>query len=671
MKKDFFGGFTLIEITAVAAIISALSAGTYLGVQKGRETECLNNLKQIYQAVTMFEMDNGTMPPAKFFPSSEADTRGIHRLLAQYGPRGSTMFCPSLPEQLNKYGTNYIWNDTLSGKNSGVVPASTWLMTEMTTVNKKISAPHMGGFAVLYVGGHAKVGQRVNLPEVTAPEPKPEVKKTEVKETEEELFPQQKLKKGLNILGQKEVVAGEKVKFSVFMSDADGKTATIKPGVLEITYAPSSADIPDSLQVKEDSPSVDFTAVFYKAGEATIKVRDEKTGDEDIYKTNVSPGPFHHFDFSDFPSEWEAGRPQKIRIVLLDNWNNRVDLEGDIVFYAVDGGLPSPEKVRVIDGLWEGEMILRTFSAKNIIYVSGIGMVSTSPVFTVKHSAPSSLEIISDKEAVAGVSCEIAIKVKDPYGNLCTGYTGNFNIDIPEGAVSDMENIVMALEDAGVKKNNITFFKAGIKKIQIHSNDIKGEKEIHVNPGALSEFTIREINEQEAGKPFDIIVKSIDKWGNQVKGFYLKDSSGTVEYVNRDFTAGVWMETVVITKSGEHMIVVEDSVGHLGHSNKFFVKPSAPVKLEIDGIPVPMLKGQEYSGEVMIKDRFENKIVGYAGEFDIGTSEGLKAELISKEGKTLRIDLKPEKSGFYKLTLRDKNNKDLSAEQNVVVTDKK
>jgi len=37
-------GFTLIEITAVAAIVSTLSIGGYQLVKKGKDSVCLNNL---------------------------------------------------------------------------------------------------------------------------------------------------------------------------------------------------------------------------------------------------------------------------------------------------------------------------------------------------------------------------------------------------------------------------------------------------------------------------------------------------------------------------------------------------------------------------------------------------------------------------------------------------
>lgn len=666
-NRSFWKGFTLVEITIVAGIVSSLSVGTYLGVQKGRESQCLNNLKQIYQAVTMFEMDNAALPAAKFFPSSASDTRGIHYMLAQYGARGGVLFCPSLPEQLNNYGTNYIWNDDISGKSLHSAASSTWLMTEMTAVNKNISSPHMAGFAVLYVGGDARISPRVVFPESAAPAPEPE--KIEVKKPVEPPMPALQLKPGLNVLAKKEVKAGEEVKVSVFMSDSAGNTVVMKPGVIKIMYdPPDHAEMPGLIEVKGDSSEVNFTAVFHRVGKTTVKVRDEKTGTEGVLDIDVSPGAFNSFSFPGFPLMWEAGQPQKLRIVLLDKWDNRVDYNGETVlsFSAVD---ISPRKVLVNNGVWEGELALNSVSEGNLLYAAGQDRVSVSPPFAVKHSAPSRVDIVSAVEAVAGVSCEITVKVKDAYGNVCVDYEGEFDLSLPEGAVSDEKKIVILPEDAGAKKNNLTFFKSGPMKIQVFNNDIKGEKEIYVNPGYLSGFTIREIGEQEAGRPFDMLVRAVDKWGNRVKGYYLRDAGATMEYVNRDFTAGVWMETVVITKSGEHTIFIEDAAGHQGRSNAFFVKPAVPVKMEITGIPVSILKGQDYSGSLLVKDRFDNLLSGYKGDVLLEHPEELKASVSSSEKDTMQIKLAAEKTGYYKLTVRDKNNKDLSAEQVLFVTE--
>ncbi len=157
-------GFTLIELMAVSALVSAVSTTAYQAIKKGKEVQCLNNLKQIYLAVNMFVQDQGTAPPAKFFPDSATDVRGLPGILRSYGVTREIFFCPCLPAELNTRGINYIWNDTVNGRDLSSLGKSTWLMTEMTAVKEDIPAPHMAGFAVLYPDGHAAVGPRVKLP---------------------------------------------------------------------------------------------------------------------------------------------------------------------------------------------------------------------------------------------------------------------------------------------------------------------------------------------------------------------------------------------------------------------------------------------------------------------------------------------------------------------------
>lgn len=666
MNKKFFSGFTLIELTLVASMVSALSVGTYLGVQKGKESQCLNNLNNIYKAIAMFEMDNGALPGAKFFPSSVSDTRGIHYMLAQYGARG-VMFCPSLPEQLNNYGTNYIWNDELSGKNESSAPAGTWLMTEMTAVSKNIGSPHMGGFAVLFVGGSARISPRVEFPETSAPAPEPE--KPELKKPDELSVSAPPVRAGLNFVIKKEIKAGDKVNIAVFMSDSAGKTVPLKPGTLSITCDPAGyAEIPASVEVKSVSSEVSFTAVFRKAGKITVKARDESTGADGALEVDVSAGAFNSFSFPGFPVLWEAGKPQKLRIVLLDLSGNRVDYNGEsvICLSAVD---TSPRKILVTNGVWEGELTLNTVSEGNLLYASGQGVVGVSPPFAVRHSSPSAVDIVSASEAVAGISYGITARVKDAYGNVCTDYEGAFDLDLPEGAVAGEKKIIILPENSGEKKNNLTFFKAGSVKIQVSNGEIKGAREVYVNPGGLTGFSIREIDGQEAGRPFDILVRAVDKWGNQVKGYYLRDTTGTVEYVNRDFTAGVWMETLVITQAGEHTVYIEDVSGHQGRSNPFIVKPSVPSKMEISGIPVSIVNGREYSGIVTVKDKFGNVLSAYTGELITEYPEDLKVSLSQPENTAVQVKVTAGRTGCFKLTVRDKKNKDLSAEQVLFVTE--
>ncbi|MGC8976879.1 MAG: type II secretion system protein [Candidatus Ratteibacteria bacterium] len=165
MKRLIKRGFTLVEISFVAGIVTSLSLGVYTAaMQRGKAVDCINNLRQIYQAVSMFQQDNDSLPDIKFFPSSFSDERGIHNVLRSYGIRGKILFCPSLPEELNKYGTNYIWNDNVNRKRFENL-SNTWLLTEMTAVSKKIPPPHSGMYCVIYTDGHARTEPKVNIPQ--------------------------------------------------------------------------------------------------------------------------------------------------------------------------------------------------------------------------------------------------------------------------------------------------------------------------------------------------------------------------------------------------------------------------------------------------------------------------------------------------------------------------
>lgn len=164
MRKIFKKGFTLVEITFVTGIVTSLSVGVYTAaMQRGKAVDCLNNLRQIYQAVVMFQQDNDYLPNIKFFPSSSSDEKGLGNVLKSYGIRGKVLFCPSLPDELNKYGTNYIWNDNVNSKR--LENLSTWLLTEMTAVSKKIPPPHSGMYSVIYTDGRATTEPKVNIPQ--------------------------------------------------------------------------------------------------------------------------------------------------------------------------------------------------------------------------------------------------------------------------------------------------------------------------------------------------------------------------------------------------------------------------------------------------------------------------------------------------------------------------
>ena len=166
-KKTRRTGFVYAELVAVAALVSSVSIAAFQVIRKGHETNCLNNLKQIHYALVMFETDNGALPSAAFFPTSARDPKNLANLLSPYLGNKKVFLCPSIPDELNKFGTNYLWNDTASGKSLSSVPGSTWLLTEMTAVKKTIPPPHGTRYGILYADSRAEVGPGVDFPEVS------------------------------------------------------------------------------------------------------------------------------------------------------------------------------------------------------------------------------------------------------------------------------------------------------------------------------------------------------------------------------------------------------------------------------------------------------------------------------------------------------------------------
>jgi len=138
LAHDVVGeGFTLIELLVVAAIISILAALLLptLGQarERGRSAFCLNNLKQLYLALDMYQQENnGFFPIAAAMPSLHLneDPR-ICDVLHPYLQSEKVFRCPS--DRGGFYflreGSSYEWNVMLNGrKNETGGPATTTTM---------------------------------------------------------------------------------------------------------------------------------------------------------------------------------------------------------------------------------------------------------------------------------------------------------------------------------------------------------------------------------------------------------------------------------------------------------------------------------------------------------------------------------------------------------------
>ncbi len=170
-RKKSILGFTLTEITAVAAIVTSIPTGAYLRAkQMGYQTECKNNLLQIGQAIVMYQMSYGHYPKAVFYPEDAlGDERSIVRILESSGsglPK-EMWTCPAAPDALKERVLTFVYNDTFGGRKSLPQPDKAWLLIELNCVSKKVPPPHPQGYNILFADGHVLTSKQLP-PSITA-----------------------------------------------------------------------------------------------------------------------------------------------------------------------------------------------------------------------------------------------------------------------------------------------------------------------------------------------------------------------------------------------------------------------------------------------------------------------------------------------------------------------
>ena len=162
MKIRFLNntGYTIIEIMLVASLVGVIPVTVYLEAEKSaRSADCISNLRNIYMALQMYEMDFEKLPDAKFYPESPRDDpKSIMNILSGYIDDKKVFICPSMPAELMSKSLTYVWNDSYNNKrmDSIINKEFSWVMTDMTVVDSKIPPPHRGAYNVVFLDGHVE-----------------------------------------------------------------------------------------------------------------------------------------------------------------------------------------------------------------------------------------------------------------------------------------------------------------------------------------------------------------------------------------------------------------------------------------------------------------------------------------------------------------------------------
>jgi prepilin-type processing-associated H-X9-DG protein len=175
MRRDLSRrrGFTMAEVLIVTGILTSLGGNGFQNVtNKAYQTQCLNNLRQVFLGFQMRAANDEPLPQAWFYPPDpphpHRDRFNIVNLMAGSGVPRQMFICHSAPEEIKQRGCCYLYNDRLSNRNLDNIsnPSQTWLMMDVNAINGEITPAHNGGCHILYCDGHVKWTPSTNIPNI-------------------------------------------------------------------------------------------------------------------------------------------------------------------------------------------------------------------------------------------------------------------------------------------------------------------------------------------------------------------------------------------------------------------------------------------------------------------------------------------------------------------------
>ena len=544
-------GFALLEVMVVATFVSSVSFTAYQVIRKADEAVCQNNLKQIYLALVM---NNGSLPNAVFFPSSPDDRKGINNLFKDnLSGNKAVFFCPAIPSELNKRGTNYLWNDTVSGKNLDGIPGSTWLMTEVTAISSGTPAPHTRGYFILYADGTISVGPRVEFPVValSPKQPAPGL----AKQTPEPGAAAEPAKIPIKIRAEnlpEKIVAGE-LRMKIVGYDESGKAAPVDKTV-------SIASVNDSIQPETVMLSSGIwegeLSLSRSVGADTILVVDEE-GNFSSAKVDVAPGPPEKIEILLPKNNLKAGESFKLEVSVQDEFGNICRLsEGKISLECSDSAVQiNPILLKGGPG-WVELFNLIVFKAGNqkikvILRGNSNSEIIGEKSFVVEPGAIDHFTIDRiNSPKTAGEPFSVIIHSEDRWGNTVKGHY-----------LSDTTGTLMLFRESyisGVRVEEVLVTKASKEiflKVEDGNNHSGKSNPFEVKPTAPAYIGLDGIPRVVAmGREYKFTVIFSDRYGNEIPEY-----AGELEFTSsdRNFRASPEL-SVIFGTPGKQILTVKD-----------------------------------------------------------------------------------------------------------------
>jgi hypothetical protein len=233
---------------------------------------------------------------------------------------------------------------------------------------------------------------------------------------------------------------------------------------------------------------------------------------------------------SGFPSVITAGNGGSFTVTAINpDGTTDTGYTGTVHFASSDGHavLPAAYTYTVADaGVHTFSATLKTAGTQSITATdTTIGaFTGTDRGITVNPATASSMSVAGfPTPATAGVAGNVAVTLKDPYGNIARGYTGTVHFTSSDARVVLPANYTFTATDAGAHTFSTTLKTAGTQSLTatdtVTASLTGTDGGIKVTPAAASQFILTAPSSVTAGASFSLTLTVEDGYGNVVTGY--------------------------------------------------------------------------------------------------------------------------------------------------------
>jgi hypothetical protein len=229
--------------------------------------------------------------------------------------------------------------------------------------------------------------------------------------------------------------------------------------------------------------------------------------------------------------------------------------------------------------------------------------------------------------SVAGTTGTLTVTLRDPYGNLATGYRGIVHFTSTDTAAGLPANYTFLDTDAGSRAFGVTLLTAGSRSVTATDTltaTLTAAATVTVTPGPAATLSVSGFPTPDvAGVAHPVTVTARDTYGNVATGYrgtvaLTSSDAAAVLPANYTFTAtdaGVHALSVTLKTSGIQSISATDTVSGsiTGTQASIAVNAAAAKNFSVTGMANPATAGVAGTVTVTALDPFGNVAAGYRG----------------------------------------------------------